>query len=89
MTEREDGVIEVRPLVAVPASQASFWSEDWQAREREVDVHLARSEFTDHGDVDAFLGRLDVLDGPQGDPAAGVTAASAGQVEDGGVGSER
>ncbi|MBK5306849.1 MAG: AbrB/MazE/SpoVT family DNA-binding domain-containing protein [Frankiaceae bacterium] len=62
ITEREDGVIEVRPLIAVPAAQAYYWSEDWQGREREVDAHLARGEFTEHPDVDAFLGHLDVLD---------------------------
>lgn len=62
VTEREDGVIEVRPLVAIPASQAWFWTKDWQGREREVDEHLARGEVTRHEDVDAFLGHLDTLD---------------------------
>ncbi len=62
ITEREDGVLEVRPLVAVPVTQAWFWTEDWQNREREVDAHLARGEVTVHADVDAFLGHLDALD---------------------------
>lgn len=67
ITERQDGVIEVRPLGAVPASQMYYWSEDWQAREREVDVHLARGTFTEHADVDAFLGHLDALDAEDDD----------------------
>lgn len=62
VTEREDGVIEVRPLIAVPASQAYYWSEDWQAREREVDAHLARGACTEHADVEDFLAHLDALD---------------------------
>lgn len=75
ITEREDGVLEVRPLVAVPATQAWFWTEDWQTREREVDDHLARGELTVHEDVDAFLGHLDALDA-EGDSAGDVTSAS-------------
>lgn len=62
ITDRGDGVIELRPLVAVPASQAYFWSEDWQTREREVDGHLARGEVTEHADVGALLEHLDGLE---------------------------
>lgn len=67
ITEREDGVLEFRPLVAVPATQAWFWAEEWQAREREVDAHVARGELTVHEDVDAFLGHLDALDAERDD----------------------
>lgn len=71
ITEREDGVLEVRALAAVPATQAWFWTEEWQNREREVDTHLARGEVAVHEDVDAFLGHLDGLDNePAGDVAA-------------------
>ncbi len=62
ITERDDGVIEVRPLVAVPASQAWFWTEEWQGREREVDQHIAAGQVDTHGDVDAMLAHLDALD---------------------------
>ena len=72
-------MIEIRPLVAVPASQAYYWSEDWQAREREVDTLLTRGEFTEHADVDAFLGHLDALDtadeGEEAKPAQPVAHA--------------
>ncbi len=87
ITEREDGVIEVRPLVAVPAGQAYFWTEDWQAREREVDAHLARGEFTDHADANAFLGHLDAAEETATDITPGV--ATADDVQDCSAGSPR
>jgi bifunctional DNA-binding transcriptional regulator/antitoxin component of YhaV-PrlF toxin-antitoxin module len=86
ITEREDGVIEVRPLVAVPAAQAYYWSDDWQTREREVDAHLARGQFTDHADVDAFLGHLDALDAAEDTEPDAITTD---RFEDGHVGSAR
>ena len=49
--EQEDGRIELRPLLAVPADQRWFWTERWQAMEREVDEHVA-------------AGRVTVVDGP-------------------------
>ncbi|SEH84328.1 MULTISPECIES: AbrB family transcriptional regulator [unclassified Leifsonia] len=61
ITEREDGVLELRPTVAVPANQAWFWTERWQQREREVDAHVAASEVTLHESTDDFLTALDEL----------------------------
>ncbi len=58
ITEREDGVIEVRPAVAVPATQAWFWTPEWQQREREVDEHVAAGRVTTHDDAGAFLAHL-------------------------------
>jgi bifunctional DNA-binding transcriptional regulator/antitoxin component of YhaV-PrlF toxin-antitoxin module len=49
--EQEDGTIELRPVLPVPADQRWFWSDRWQAMEREVDAHVA-------------AGRVTVLDGP-------------------------
>jgi bifunctional DNA-binding transcriptional regulator/antitoxin component of YhaV-PrlF toxin-antitoxin module len=49
--EREDGLVELRPVLPVPAHQRWFWSERWQAMEREVDEHVA-------------AGRVAVVDGP-------------------------
>ena len=62
ITERADGILEFRPTVAVPADEAWFWQESWQAGEREVDEHIARGEVTTHPDVDNFLQGLDNLD---------------------------
>lgn len=52
LVEREDGVIELHPLVAVPANQSWFWTERWQRMEREADADVA-------------AGRLVVADGPE------------------------
>ena len=35
--EREDGVVELRPSVVIPADQAWFWSARWQTMEFEAD----------------------------------------------------
>jgi antitoxin MazE len=43
---REDGVIELTPVITIPADQAWYWTEDWQAGEREVDEQIARGETT-------------------------------------------
>jgi len=41
LTERDDGVIELRPVLPVDADQRWFWTDRWQAMEREVDVEIA------------------------------------------------
>ncbi len=56
--EREDGVIELHPTVPVPASQAWFWTEEWQVGEREVDEMLARGEFTDFESAEELMAHL-------------------------------
>jgi len=58
VTEREDGVLELRPTVAVPASEAWFWDDRWQAGEREVDDEVAAGRTTTHDTVDDFLAHL-------------------------------
>lgn len=59
--EREDGVIELHPHVPVPADQAWFWTERWQAREREADARVAAGELTTHESAEEFLNHLDAL----------------------------
>lgn len=59
VTERSDGVLEVRPSLPVPVSQAWFWTPEWQAKEREADDDLAAGRFTTHDDVDAMFAALD------------------------------
>jgi len=58
VTEREDGVIELRPQVPVPAGQAWFWDEAWQARERQVEEALTAGRVTVFEDGEAFLDSL-------------------------------
>src|SRR3954447_3857447 len=67
ITEREDGVIELRPTIAVPADQAWFWSDRWQQREREVDSYVADDDVTTHASTDDFLASLDALADESGD----------------------
>jgi AbrB family looped-hinge helix DNA binding protein len=62
VTERPDGVLELRPALPVPADQAWFWTEHWQQRERQVDEHLAGGRVTVHQSTDDFLSHLDSLD---------------------------
>ena len=51
--ERDDGTVELHPVLPVAADQRWFWTERWQAMEREVDAHVA-------------AGRVTVVDGPHG-----------------------
>ena len=62
VVERPDGVIELHPHVSVPAEQAWFWTDRWQAMERKVDEHVSRGEVTVHESTDAFLAFLSALD---------------------------
>jgi bifunctional DNA-binding transcriptional regulator/antitoxin component of YhaV-PrlF toxin-antitoxin module len=59
VTERADGVLELRPQIAVPASQAWFWTEQWQERERAADADLAAGRYADTDDAEGFLAELD------------------------------
>ena len=61
IVERDDGVIELHPHVPVPADQAWFWTERWQAREREADAHVAAGETRTHESAEDFLAHLDAV----------------------------
>lgn len=61
VTEREDGVIELRAHVPVPATDSWFWTDRWQKLEREVDEHVAAGEVQTHESADAFVAHLDAL----------------------------
>ncbi len=62
ITERHDGVLELRPALPVAADQRWFWTERWQQREREVDAHVGAGQVSVHADGDALLGHLEKLD---------------------------
>jgi bifunctional DNA-binding transcriptional regulator/antitoxin component of YhaV-PrlF toxin-antitoxin module len=61
--EREDGVIELHPHIAVPSDQSWFWTQRAQAREREVDALVSDEQVTTHRSDESFLGHLDALAG--------------------------
>jgi bifunctional DNA-binding transcriptional regulator/antitoxin component of YhaV-PrlF toxin-antitoxin module len=58
IVEREDGVVELQPVLPVPADQRWFWTEQWQRREREVNEHVAAGHVAVHDDGDGLLAHL-------------------------------
>ena len=58
LIERDDGRIELVPVVAVPADQAWFWTDRWQAMEREADADVAAGRTTV---VDGASGLMELL----------------------------
>jgi hypothetical protein len=58
---RDDGVIELRPMVAVPADQLWFWSEDWQRKEREVDAAIKAGDTQTFESGEDFIKHLESL----------------------------
>lgn len=59
LIEQDDGRIELVPVVAVPADQAWFWTERWQAMEREADADVAngRTRTLRAAELQALFGR--------------------------------
>lgn len=56
---RADGVLELRPYVAVPADQAWFWTDEWQAGERQVDEEIAAGSEVIYDSAEDFAAYLD------------------------------
>ena len=56
---RDDGVIEIRPMMLVEKSQAWFWTPEWQEKERAADADYAAGRFRTHDNTEAFLEALD------------------------------
>src|SRR5665213_2358236 len=59
LTERDDGVIELRPVLPVDADQRWFWTDRWQAMEREADAEIAAGRVKRFDSADDFLAALD------------------------------
>jgi AbrB family looped-hinge helix DNA binding protein len=64
------GEIVLLPHVAVPAEQAWFWSEEWQAKEREADDALAAGKSTTFETADDFLAHVERIDAGAADGSA-------------------
>ncbi len=58
VVRRDDGVIELRPQ-DTDESQAWFWSDRWQEREREADEDFAAGRMLTFDDAESFLADLD------------------------------
>ena len=59
LIEREDGRVELVPVVAIPADQAWFWTDRWQTMEREADADVAAGRVTAVDGVGELLSVLD------------------------------
>lgn len=59
LTEREDGVVELRAVLLVPADERWFGDERWQSGERGVDEHVAAGRVTTFDSDEEFLVALD------------------------------
>ncbi len=67
LLERDDGRIELRPLLPVRADQAWFWTDRWQAMEREVDADVAAGRVTTADGPDELFEQLDTVGTPSPD----------------------
>ena len=63
IVEQDDGRVELRPVLPVPADQRWFWTDRWQAMEREVDDHVAAGRVTVVDGPDALFEHLDATTG--------------------------
>ena len=59
LIEHEDGRLELVPVVAIPADQAWFWTERWQAMERDADADIAAGRVTIVEGLDELISHLD------------------------------
>jgi AbrB family looped-hinge helix DNA binding protein len=59
LIEHDDGRVELVPVVVVPADQSWFWSDRWQAKEREADADVAAGRFTVVDGIEGLVSHLD------------------------------
>ena len=59
--EHEDGMLELQPMLPIPADQRWFWTDRWQAMEREADEDIAAGRVLSFDDVDAFIAHLEQI----------------------------
>jgi len=57
--EREDGRVELVAVIAVPVDQAWFWTDRWQAMEREADADVTAGRVTIVDGADELIDHLD------------------------------
>lgn len=54
----EEGIL-LRPKKVIDATQAWFWTPEWQAGEREASANIATGQLSRHDSDEAFLASLD------------------------------
>ena len=57
--DRPDGVIELHPVLPHSADQAWFWTERWQAMEREAQEDIAAGRVETFNSAEEFIADLD------------------------------
>jgi bifunctional DNA-binding transcriptional regulator/antitoxin component of YhaV-PrlF toxin-antitoxin module len=63
IVELADGTIQLVPMTAIPADQAWFWTERWQAMEREADEDIAAGRVGPLRTLEEFLAHLEEVAG--------------------------
>jgi bifunctional DNA-binding transcriptional regulator/antitoxin component of YhaV-PrlF toxin-antitoxin module len=66
IVERDDGVIELHPVLPHRADQAWFWDERWQAMEREAEEDVVAGRVKTFDSADEFLADLEREAGERG-----------------------
>ncbi len=66
VVERDDGVIELHPLLPHRADQTWFWAERWQAMEREAQADITAGRVETFNSSDEFLADLEREAGERG-----------------------
>lgn len=61
--EHTDGTVELQPMLPIPADQRWFWTEKWQAMEREADEDIAAGRWLEFDDAESFLAHLESIRG--------------------------
>jgi bifunctional DNA-binding transcriptional regulator/antitoxin component of YhaV-PrlF toxin-antitoxin module len=61
VTERDDGVIELRPALPVPVDEMWFWSDGHQRAEHEAEDDIDAGRYRDFDDAESFLADLEAL----------------------------
>jgi hypothetical protein len=59
VTEREDGILELRPVILIPIDQAWFWSKRWQKMEREAERDIEQGRVKRFDSSEDFLADLE------------------------------
>jgi hypothetical protein len=67
--ERADGVIELQPVLPVSADQRWFWTDRWQAMEREADADIGAGRIRTLDGVDGLTRHLERVSGLPADAA--------------------
>ncbi len=57
--DRDDGVIELHPTLPHRSDQAWFWTDRWQAMEREADEDVAAGRVETFNSAEEFIADLD------------------------------